>query len=472
MAIYHLSMKIVGRGNGGPKLAKAGKSTVAMAAYRSAEKIMDERTGIEYDYTRKDGVVDKEILAPKNSPEWICDREKLWNEVEKVEKRKNAQLAREIDIALPIELTHEENKLLVGDFVNRNFTSKGIVVDVAYHTKEKNNPHVHLMLTRRYVLENGFGDIIKDLYGGEFKGRPNESQKEYLMEIRKSWADFCNEHLSRKQFNERVDHRTLKAQGVERLPQIHLGHKVKAMMKKGINSVRLEIYKKIKEFNENGLVELEEYKKIRDQILIETGDKRKVKKYMPKNDNFHIVISVYRSYNDNTLAKFFSVKGSKALYNLNTSIGKKATIEFIYKAHEMLKKVFEIDRLLVQELKELNESYLLIRDLASLTNRGKELQSNVISRVQNKKEIFNIETKIFSIKKALEEKGITDNNTYDLKFKEYNEKKLEVEGLKKNYKEISDARKAIRDAKTKMERLKDKEVKKQQHNYMKRRRYM
>ena len=148
MAIYHLSIKIISRGKG-------GKSAVAAAAYRAAEKIHNEYDGMTHDYTRKGGVVHTEILLPENAPAEYADRAVLWNAVEKIEKAKNAQLAREIEIALPVELTREQNISLVREYVNRHFVAAGMCADFAIHDKKDGNPHAHIMLTMRPFEQGG-----------------------------------------------------------------------------------------------------------------------------------------------------------------------------------------------------------------------------------------------------------------------------------------------------------------------------
>ena len=141
MAIYHFSAQIISRSN--------GSSSVGSSAYRSGEKIEDERTGITHDYTRKKGIEHTEIIAPSNAPEWANNRAKLWNEVEKIEKSKNSQLAREINIALPKELSLEKQIELTREFVKDTFVDKGMVADISIHDNKNGNPHAHIMLTMR-----------------------------------------------------------------------------------------------------------------------------------------------------------------------------------------------------------------------------------------------------------------------------------------------------------------------------------
>ena len=125
MAIYHFSAQVISRSQ--------GRSSVAAAAYRASEKLLDERTGQTHDFTQKSDVIEKDILLPKDAPAWMTDREKLWNGVEHTEKRKDAQLAREINIALPRELSPTQNWAVVKAFVQKEFVDKGMVADVAFH---------------------------------------------------------------------------------------------------------------------------------------------------------------------------------------------------------------------------------------------------------------------------------------------------------------------------------------------------
>ena len=147
MAIYHCSIKIISRGK--------GKSAVAAAAYRSGENLTNKYDGITHDYTRKGGIVHTEILLPDHAPAAYADRAVLWNAVEKIEKAKNAQLAREIEIALPKELTREQGISLVREYVKEQFVNAGMCADIAIHDKQDGNPHAHVMLTIRPIEQDG-----------------------------------------------------------------------------------------------------------------------------------------------------------------------------------------------------------------------------------------------------------------------------------------------------------------------------
>jgi hypothetical protein len=204
MAIFHLHVGIVSR--------KTGRSAVASSAYRSGEKLHNERDGITHDYTRKSGVVHTEIILPENAPKEYQDRSVLWNAVERTEKRYDAQTARDIDMALPTEFDRQEQIKILREYINKNFVSQGMCADFAIHDKGDGNPHAHVMLTTRDVDKEGFGGKNRDW-----------NKKEQLEQWREDWADVCNERLKKKDLPERIDHRTLKAQGIDREPTIHEG---------------------------------------------------------------------------------------------------------------------------------------------------------------------------------------------------------------------------------------------------------
>ena len=189
-----------------------GQSAVASAAYRAGEKLHDDRMGMTHDFTRKENVVYSEIMTPDGVDPKFKNRETLWNEMEKAETRKNSRPAKEIEIALPKELTLEQNKKLVQNFIKKNFVEKGMIADFSIHDKE-GNPHAHIMLTTRKVDKNG---ISKN------KNREWDT-KATLKEWRKNWEVSCNKALERAGFEEKISCETLKAQGVDRIPQIHVG---------------------------------------------------------------------------------------------------------------------------------------------------------------------------------------------------------------------------------------------------------
>ena len=274
MAMYHFQVQVISRGK--------GKSSVAAAAYRSGEKLEDKRTELIHNYTKKQGVEYTEIIAPPNTPEWAINRSKLWNEVEKIEKSKNSQVAREINIALPEELSKEQQKDLIREYVKENFVAKGMVADIAIHNKDDGNPHAHVMLTIRPFNEDGtWGAKAKKEYildkNGEkikqnkdFKSRKIEStdwNKKETMEIwRENWATNVNKALEKAGCDEKVDHRSYKDQGIDQIPTVHLGKTSSEMKKKGIYNERVETNKKIKELNREKVIVLQEYRELKDKL--------------------------------------------------------------------------------------------------------------------------------------------------------------------------------------------------------------
>lgn len=258
MAIYHLSIKIISRGK--------GKSAVAASAYRSGEKIKNEYDGIVHDFTRKGGISHTEILLPQNAPQEFSDRGTLWNSVEKIEKSKNSQLAREIEIALPQELDREKQIELVREYVKENFVNVGMCADIALHDKNDENPHAHILLTMRpfnedttwgakskkeYILDEN-GEKIK-LKNGNYKTRKintvDWNEQEKAEEWRKAWADITNKYLEENSIQDKVDHRSYQRQGIEQIPTIHLGVSATQMEKKGIATDRGNINREIKKQN-------------------------------------------------------------------------------------------------------------------------------------------------------------------------------------------------------------------------------
>lgn len=204
MAIYHCSAKVIGR--------SSGRSATGAAAYRAGEKIVDHRTGLIHDYTRKGGVDHAQIIAPAGAPEWATDRSALWNEVEAVEKRKDAQLCREVEVAIPRELTVDQQRQLVLDFAQEQFVARGMVADVAFHHQDGENPHAHILLTTRTIGADGFGQKAREW-----------NDRALLEQWRSQWAEHANRALERAGHAERIDHRSLADQGIDRQPTQHLG---------------------------------------------------------------------------------------------------------------------------------------------------------------------------------------------------------------------------------------------------------
>jgi hypothetical protein len=229
MAIYHLTMQIISRSK--------GQSAVAAASYRSGDRLMDERMGEEKFY-RREVQPDTMILAPSHSPEWIKDREQLWNSVEKTEKRKDAQLAREINIALPVELSKDQQKKLICDYIQKEFVDRGMVADIAIHRDDLNNPHAHVMLTTREITDDGFGPKKRDW-----------NDRGLLEQWREEWANHANRALTKEGIQERISHLSHETRGLEQLPTIHLGYVAHEMEKRGVQTERGNINRDRQEYN-------------------------------------------------------------------------------------------------------------------------------------------------------------------------------------------------------------------------------
>lgn len=204
MAIYHQTTKMVKRSE--------GRNAVAAAAYRSGTELVQDATGQTHDYSKKVGVEHSEIMAPEGAPDWVYDRQRLWNEVEASETRKDAQVAREVEVGLPIELSKNEQVELLRDFVKREFVSRGMVADFSLHLDNPENPHAHILLTTRDITPEGFGQ----------KNRGWNQTKE-LLGWRRGWAEVTNEHLAQAGLGVRIDHRSYKEQGIELEPGRKLG---------------------------------------------------------------------------------------------------------------------------------------------------------------------------------------------------------------------------------------------------------
>ncbi|MFG1374917.1 Ti-type conjugative transfer relaxase TraA [Xanthobacter oligotrophicus] len=208
MAIYHLHVKVIGR--------KAGSSAVASAAYRSGARLRDERLDRSHDFSHKRGVVHSEVMLPEGAPEHLGDRERLWNDVEAFEVRKDAQLAREVEFSLPREMSQAQGIELARDFVQQEFVDQGMIADLNVHWDFAEDgspkPHAHVMLTMRSVDENGFGPKVREW-----------NRTEMVERWRERWAELANERLAELDIDARIDHRSLEAQGIDLEPQTQIG---------------------------------------------------------------------------------------------------------------------------------------------------------------------------------------------------------------------------------------------------------
>ena len=303
MAIYHLEAKVVSR--------CAGRSAVAASAYLSCSRLYNDYDGIQHDYTKKQGLVWQEVFLSEYAPQEWQDREKLWNAVEEVETAKDSRLAREFVVALPIELNREQQIELLQDFIREQFVSDGMCADAAIHDTDGHNPHAHILLTVRPLDEQGRWQYKTEkeylcvrngeergFTAAEFRAAQNEgwekqypykvgkkkvymtpsiaeaqglvradkhpkstrygrqnpiserwNSEEQLVVWRAAWADVTNRYLERYGHDERIDHRSNAARGLDEIPTIHEGVTAQALERKGIISDRCEINRQFKADN-------------------------------------------------------------------------------------------------------------------------------------------------------------------------------------------------------------------------------
>ena len=241
---------------------------MAAAAYRASVIITNDYDGITHNYTRKKGVVHTEVMLPKNAPGTYADRSALWNAVEAIEKAKNSQLAREIEIALPVELSREQSIALVREYVKRNFVDAGMCADFCIHDKKDGNPHAHIMLTiRPFEIDGTWGNRQKKIYTLDEQGNKIYDKKKRTYkctkvqttdwheqskaeEWRSGWAGCVNAALERINHTERIDHRSYERQGAEQIPTIHMGRAAWRMELRGFATDRGNRNRKILSMNQ------------------------------------------------------------------------------------------------------------------------------------------------------------------------------------------------------------------------------
>ncbi|MGA7483182.1 MAG: Ti-type conjugative transfer relaxase TraA [Bradyrhizobium sp.] len=225
MAIYHLHVKVIGR--------KSGSSAVASAAYRSGSRLRDDRLDRGHDFSGKRGVVHSEVMLPENAPQAWSDRERLWNDVEAFEIRKDAQLAREVEFAIPREMSERDGIELARDFARGEFVDRGMIADLNVHWDMAEDgmpkPHAHVMLTMRAVDENGFGQKVREW-----------NRTDMVERWRRRWAEIANEGLAELDIDARIDHRSLEAQSIALEPQSQIGAPAKRIEVRGIGGEELE----------------------------------------------------------------------------------------------------------------------------------------------------------------------------------------------------------------------------------------
>ncbi|MFO1110457.1 MAG: Ti-type conjugative transfer relaxase TraA [Bradyrhizobium sp.] len=240
MAIYHLHVKVIGR--------KSGSSAVASAAYRSGSRLRDERLDRSHDFSAKRGVVHSEVMLPEDAPEGWSERERLWNDVEAFEIRKDAQLAREVEFAIPREMTQAQGIELARDLVRSEFVDRGMIADLNVHWDMAEDgmpkPHAHVMLTMRAVDEHGFGQKVRDW-----------NRTGMVERWRERWAEFANERLAELDIDARIDHRSFEAQGIALEPQSQIGAPAQRIEGEGVEAAdRAEMHREIARNNGDRII--------------------------------------------------------------------------------------------------------------------------------------------------------------------------------------------------------------------------
>lgn len=235
MAIYHFSAKVISRAR--------GSSTIASAAYRSASELFDKRLERHHNFSNKADVIHSEVMLPEGAPERLNDRATLWNEVEAGEKRKDAQLAREIEFSIPREMNRDQGVSLARDFVKREFVDRGMVADLNVHWDRAEDgspkPHAHVMLAMREVGPDGFGKKQRDW-----------NRTEQLQDWREAWSAHVNERLAELGIDARIDHRSYAEQGIALEPQHKIGPAASRRPEQGLEAERIEDHDRIA--RENG----------------------------------------------------------------------------------------------------------------------------------------------------------------------------------------------------------------------------
>jgi hypothetical protein len=275
VAIYHLSVKTISR--------SAGRSATAAAAYRSGTKIHCEREGKTFDYTNKCGVENRWIHTPEYAPVWAADREQLWNAVELAETRKNSTVAREFEVALPDELDKYQRAQLVHSFVKEIVERHQCAVDVAIHEPsregDERNHHAHILMSTRRIDHTGFTEKTREL---------DEKKSGEVVHWREQWANHCNQALELAGRAERVDHRSLEAQGIDREPTIHLGVEATALERRNkatnLGNENRETAARNQERLEENPLTLEQEIIASEQLLAELKYRKSVQDNTPKRE--------------------------------------------------------------------------------------------------------------------------------------------------------------------------------------------
>ena len=420
-----------------------GASVIAKAAYNARDKLKDDYYGKTHDYSKKDDLVFSKIFLPEHIPKEFSNREYLWNSVEKIEKSKNSQLARNLLFTLPRELNEKDRIKLISEFIEENFTSKGMIADCNIHnptaSDNEEQPHAHILLTLREIDEHGKwkpkcrkeyifdenGEKIK-LKSGNYKSRKvnlndwNEPNK--AKEWRENFSKKANEYLAKNNIDKRIDPRTFEEQGREELPQIHLGTASLQMEKKGIQTERGNHNRKIIAFNL-------EFKKLKAELS-------KLTSWISS-----LLVNLQSKYDEYKQSRQDEIDNKAELFNL---------YEYISIYHELqgekARKLnpYASNKKIGADLRRFSKARIYLKDndlrtIADLQEKIGTLQS------QNKKINQDIKvktTRIESLNKCFVYADIIKNNKQI--FEEWNSKSLFKDSFYKSHKEQIDKYKRAR----------------------------
>lgn len=445
MAIYHCSVKVIGR--------SSGRSSVGASAYRSGEKLYNQYDGITHDYRKKSGIGYSEILIPANAPIEFLDRQTLWNAVEIAEKRINSQTAREIEVALPDELTRLEQVDLIRSYVNTNFVDKGMCVDYSIHNKLDGNPHAHIMLTTRNVDINGFTTKNR-----EWNNREN-------VELwRENWAVECNRTFERLGLDQRLDHRSYKRQGIDLIPTKHLG-KAHQMEKRGITTERGTMNREIIEINIDKVRLEKEYQQLRkesylEREALESERKANIRPLDVETRESKAMQGTIQNPARNDERETRNWQRSDGLERVEPAVAKETEMTIDSKPKQQtesyIKPIAELRQLpsenAGQRLSEIKQMYvnrnLAIEDYNNKKEQLSKLESRADRILENTQNIKNFESKIQTLQEKADGLNLLqfkEKKKYKSEIEKYQNSKAQAESyLEKNYGiKVSDVSAAI-----------------------------
>lgn len=410
MAIYHFSVQVISRGK--------GQSAVASASYRSGEKLRDEQTE-QTKYYKREVQPENHILAPSHAPSWVQNREFLWNEVERSETRKNSRLAREINIALPRELSNEQQTELIKGYVQEQFVDKGMIADIAIHRDDKENPHAHVMLTTREISEDGFTTKNRDW-----------NNKKLLEQWREQWSEHANKALEKENIQERITHKSHADRGLEILPTVHLGHVASDMEKKGMETDRGNINRKVEQHNAI-VYDLQKYReeKQQRQALSKEQEQKKAVAFTTGEQKVLDYIQTHITKEEPTLENISKIKEfNKKWHNQNNSEHYQ-----LQNKQKNMDNLFQANATLSNFEKQISEKEQTLENTGFFQRKQKEQLRNEINSLS---QTFDSQKERVSI--LMRDNGISTREEIPFRKKqmdkEVEQSRTELEGKRTTYK--------------------------------------